>query len=251
MYPVKVSLIVLGCVFGGTLLGMILRRVLPEDHLNPESRRVLNLALGLIGTVSGIALGLLVATAAGEYNSQKSALTEISAKFVLVDRLLADYGTEAKESRELLRNYVSRMLDQIWPENGSGHALLDPYATHAENVFDAVQQLSPANDTQRTLKGQIVSLGVSIGQSRWMMYEQGSVPFPWPFLSVVVFWFTIVFISFGVNAPRNATVVVGLFLCALAVAGAVFLILELYSPFQGWLQISSTPLRSALAQLGK
>jgi hypothetical protein len=66
----------------------------------------------------------------------------------------------------------------------------------------------------------------------------------------VVFWLTIVFISFGLHAPRNPAVVTVLFLCALSVSGAIFLILELYDPFEGWLQIPSAPLRNALAQLG-
>jgi hypothetical protein len=89
------------------------------------------------------------------------------------------------------------------------------------------------------------------GQTRWLMYEQGNVPLPRPLLVVVVFWLTIVFISFGLYAPRNPTVVGVLFLCALSVSGAIFLILELYSPFEGWIKISSAPLRNALAQLGR
>jgi hypothetical protein len=46
-------------------------------------------------------------------------------------------------------------------------------------------------------------------------------------------------------------VVGGLFLSALAVPGAVFLILEMYSPFTGLIHISSGPLRAALAHLGQ
>jgi hypothetical protein len=42
-----------------------------------------------------------------------------------------------------------------------------------------------------------------------------------------------------------------LFICALAVSSAVFLILELDRPFEGMLQISSAPVRNALAQLGR
>ena len=92
---------------------------------------------------------------------------------------------------------------------------------------------------------------MDIGNTRWLMYEQESFPVPKKMLIVVVFWFTVVFASFGLHAPRNATVLVTLFLCALSVAGAILLILELYNPFGGLIHISSAPLRSALAQLGK
>ena len=51
--------------------------------------------------------------------------------------------------------------------------------------------------------------------------------------------------------PRNATVLVVLVVCTLSVAGAVFLILELTTPFAGLMQVSSGPLRDAIALLGK
>jgi len=49
------NLIVCACVFGGALLGMFLRRVLLEHHLNADFRSTVNLGIGLIGTMSGIA----------------------------------------------------------------------------------------------------------------------------------------------------------------------------------------------------
>ena len=83
------------------------------------------------------------------------------------------------------------------------------------------------------------------------MFEQGTIGISWPLLAVLVFWLTIVFASFGLFAPPNATVIVTLFLCALSVSGAIFLILEMYTPFEGLIQISSAPLRDALAHLGQ
>jgi hypothetical protein len=68
---------------------------------------------------------------------------------------------------------------------------------------------------------------------------------------VLVFWLIILFVSFGLFAPPNATVFAALFVCALSVSGAIFLILELDQPFEGHIQISSGPLRNALAHLGQ
>ena len=73
-----------------------------------------------------------------------------------------------------------------------------------------------------------------------------------PFLVVVILWLSIIFASFGLFAPRNTTVIVTLCVCALSLSGAIFLILEMYEPYSGGLiQISSAPLRAALAQLGQ
>jgi nitric oxide reductase large subunit len=67
----------------------------------------------------------------------------------------------------------------------------------------------------------------------------------------MVFWLTIIFVSFGLFAPPNATVVATLFVCALSVSGAIFLVLEMDRPFSGLIQISDAPLRNALAHLGR
>jgi nitric oxide reductase large subunit len=72
-----------------------------------------------------------------------------------------------------------------------------------------------------------------------------------PFLVVIVFWLTIIFVSFGLFAPRNAVVVAVLFVCALSVAAAIFLLVEMDQPFQGLMKISSAPLRFTLSHLGK
>ena len=74
---------------------------------------------------------------------------------------------------------------------------------------------------------------------------------PFPFLVVVIFWLTVTFTSFGLFAPRNATVVAVLAVSAMSVAGAVFLILELDGPFSGVIKVSSGPLRYALENLGQ
>jgi len=88
-------------------------------------------------------------------------------------------------------------------------------------------------------------------QTRWLVFGGLARSVPVLFLAVVVFWLTIIFGSFGLLAPRNATVVAVLFLCALAVAGAIFLILEMDQPFEGLMKISSASLRYALSQLGQ
>ena len=94
-------------------------------------------------------------------------------------------------------------------------------------------------------------MSVDIGQARWLLFEQGGRSIPMPFLVLLIFWVTVIFLSFGLFAPRNATVIVTLFLCALSLSGAIFLILELDHPFGGLVQISSAPLRSALSQIDK
>ena len=115
----------------------------------------------------------------------------------------------------------------------------------------AVQALSPKDDVQRSLRGQALSMGYSLGETRWLFYEQSSPSVPTPMLVILVFWLTVIFIGFGLFAPRNGTVIASLFFAGLAVSGAIFLIIEMYTPFSGVMHISSEPVRFALAHLGQ
>ena len=101
------------------------------------------------------------------------------------------------------------------------------------------------------LKAQAVSTAISLGQTRWLMSAQQATSISKPMLVVLVFWFTVLFISFGLYAPRNATVTTAFFFAALSVSGAIFLILEMYMPYAGIIHISSAALRGALAHLGQ
>ena len=92
---------------------------------------------------------------------------------------------------------------------------------------------------------------LDLGRTRVLLFEQLDSSIPVPFLIVLVFWLAIIFASFGLFAPANATVIAAFFVCALSVSGALFLILQLDRSFEGLIQVSSAPLRAALAQLGQ
>ncbi|MBV8141255.1 MAG: hypothetical protein JOZ60_04330 [Verrucomicrobia bacterium] len=251
MNPTTVRLIVFACIFGATILGMILRAVLPEHHLSGDSKDTVRLGMGMVATMAALVLGLLVASAKSFYDAQSSELTQLSANVILLDRVLAHYGPETKEVRDLLRGAVARTLDLMWHQDHQQNSEMTPTAAGGEVLYDKIQALSPTNDVQRALQAQASSMAVDLGKLRWLMFEQGTTGISLPLLAVLVFWLAIVFASFGLFAPPNATVIATLFLCALSVSGAIFLILEMYTPYQGLIQISSAPLREALAHLGR
>jgi hypothetical protein len=251
MNPTTIRLIVFACIFGATILGMILRAVLPEHHFSGDSKDTVRLGMGMIATMAALVLGLLVASAKSFYDAQSGELTQSSANVILLDRVLAHYGPETKEVRDLLRGAVARTLDLMWHQDHQQNSEMTPTAAGSEVLYDKIQALSPTNDVQRALQAQASSMAVDIGKLRWLMFEQGTTGISLPLLAVLVFWLAIVFASFGLFAPPNATVIATLFLCALSVSGAIFLILEMYTPYQGLIQVSSAPLREALAHLGR
>jgi hypothetical protein len=251
MSSIAISGIVFVCIFGGALLGAFLRAVLPEHHLSAETKDTIKMGTGLIATMAALVLGLLIASSKNSFDTQKSEMMQGSANIVVFDRVLALYGPETKEARDLLRIAVDRAINQIWPTGRAQPAQLDPRAVRAEGIYIKIQEISPRNEAQRSLQAQALSMALNLSQIRWLMYQQKGGSIPMPFLVVLVFWITIIFVGFGLFAPRNATATVILLVCALSVASAIFLILELDNPFGGLIQISSEPLRNALAHLGQ
>ena len=246
MREIAIRLLILACIFGAGLFGMFLRNRLPEQHLSVDTKDTVRLGIGMIATMAALVLGLLVASAKNFYDAQSSALTQMSANVIMLDRLLAQYGPETKEARDLMRAAVARTLDQLWRQDQ-----MDPASAGGGLLYEKIQALSPKTDAQQAFKAQAAGLAIDIGKSRWLMFEQGTTSVSLPLLAVLVFWLTIVFASFGLFAPTNSTVIATLFLCALSVSGGVFLILEMYTPFKGMIQVSDAPLRSALAHLGQ
>jgi len=249
MDPLIASAITFAIVLGGALAGMGLRTSLPKQHLIDESRDVMKLGVGLVGTMAAMVLGLLVNSAKSSFDTQSNELTQMSANVILVDRILAAYGPEAEEARETMRK-VFLTVDEAWAKYPSVHARGERISG-AELLYDKVQSLSPKDDLHRLLRTQALNIAVTIGQTRWLMFEQSTTTVSKPLLVVMVFWLTIIFTSWGLLATRNSTLVVTMVVVALSVSGAIFLILELYTPYRGLIHISDAPLRAALLRLGQ
>lgn len=247
-----IPLLVFACAFGAALVGMLLHVRLPDHHLNTDSKDVVKLVMGLIATMAALVLSLLIASANTSYNAQESELQSLSARITLLDRLLSFYGPEAKAARTELHDVVQAIDDRMWPRDGSGAADLDPRAVRGvAGAFGVqLQKLSPTTDIQRSMRSQAIQLSEGIEQTRLLMFEQSSNGVSLPFLTILVFWICMLFLGFGLFTRYNATVTAALLVGTLSVAAAVFLILELNTPYDGLMRISDTPLHNALAEIG-
>jgi Protein of unknown function (DUF4239) len=248
---VIVALIIFACVSGGSLVGMWLRTALPEQHLSEESKDLIKRSIGMIATMAALLLGLLVASAKTRYDLARSEVIEMSANALLLDSMLQHYGPETKEIRPILRSVTARAADRIWGQDDPAASRDQPSPFEADELIDRVQQLSPTNDAQRAILGDCRAQLATLGRTRLLLYEQSSSSVSLPLVVVVVSWLAIIFVSFGLFAPRNATVIAALLVCALSVSGAMFLILELDKPFSGSIRISRAPVQHALDVLGK
>ena len=252
MSTATIGCIVFMLVFGSAMLAMAIQPIVPEHHLNAESKDVVKLGTAVIATMSALVVSLLLASAKGSFDTRNREYTQMSANIILLDRLLSHYGSETKEVRDLLRRSALDAVNRIGSSQNFQLQILEPAETTEQSIYIQIVQLSPQNELQRSLRGEALRIALELSETRWLLFDQRArSSIPTPFLVALVFWLSIIFGSFGLYAPRNATVIATLCVCALSLSAAIFLILELDHPFQGLVRVSSAPLESAITQLGK
>ena len=236
-------------IFGTTLLGMRLRAALPDHHLSAETKETVRLGMGLVATMTALLLGLLIATAKGSYDAQRGQVIQMAGKIGYLERVLSIYGPETTVILPLLRTSTEGLIQKLWLDRRSLEAPEDPVLSTGQALYNSIHKLAPQNDEQRALKAQALDTVADLGKTRWLLFAQADTSIPMPLLIMVVIWLAIIFLSFGLFAPTNKTILVTMIIVSLLVSSALFLILELDRPFDGVIQVSSAPMRNALSQL--
>ena len=241
------------CIFGGSLAGMGLARQLPGHHLGKEMQDLVKLSAGTIATLTALVLGLLVSSSKSSFDAMNTGIVQGSAKFILLDRTLAHCGPAAKDVREQLKRTLAAGIEAVWPMEKTGVPALTAFerSNGMEMLQDKLRELAPQNDAQRQAIAQAQQIAGDLSQTRWLLIEQAQNQLPLPLLLILIFWLFLLFVSFGLFAPRNVMALVVLFVGACAISAAVFLVLELNQPLDGFVKVSNAPLRNALRHLGE
>jgi hypothetical protein len=252
MNPIGISLAACGLMLGGAFSGAMLRRSLPEHHLDSHAKDVVRLGASLLATISGLLLGLLINSAHSRFESQHLAVEHLASDIILMDQLLIRYGPEAQGARKLLRASLSPLVDEIWAEDGAsapGEHVLRKNVSEAQ-LFMALHELSPQNNTQSSVRTQMIQTMIDVSKARLALFEQADSALPFPFLAMLLFWLTAIFASFSLFSPLNKISIGALLVIAASASGALYLIFEMNQPFSGLMQIPRSTIASALASLG-
>ncbi len=232
---------------------MKLQYMLPGHHLSKETQDLVKLCAGIVATLTALVLGLLVSSAKSSFDAINTGIVQASANIIFLDRTLARYGPETQPVRQQLRYTVAADIDAVWPDEKTGEPGLG--AVERKNAMESVQDklnnIEPDSEVHRSMFAQAQQIAGSLAQSRWLMIEETHNVLPHPLLIILVFWLTLLFISFGLFAPRNITAITVMFVGACAISVAIYVVLELNHPFDGLVRISSMPWRNALQHLGR
>lgn len=248
--PLIIGCIVFLILLVGAFVGWKVRQCLPAQHLTDDTKSLVSVSMAVVATVSALVLGLLISNANTSFRTLGGDVTTLSAQILRLDNILRRYGPDTYPARETLRQYAKQKTVDLFPDEGADVRLDNP-STYAllQRLEDSMLELKPSNPRDQWWLDQAMTLAGKIGDTRWLLVQQLGQGTPKAFLALLVFWLTLLFASFGLFAPRNFISGATLMLCALAVAGAVGMILELEKGFVGLVHISPQPMRQAAKAL--
>ncbi|WP_147147588.1 bestrophin-like domain [Reyranella soli] len=247
-----ICVMALVAMFGGGLIGIFVARLLPAHHLSTSSASAVKLMATVVVSLTSLVLALMLSSANSSFSVNAGIVKKLSSDLIHLDHLLRAYGPEADEARANLRAYTARKNDELFPASTVPSSTDRETSDRLDALLDSVLSLTPADRRHTALVQQALAITSSIYAERWLLWENPGTTVPAQFLFVLTFWLFLIFVSFGLFAPANLTVIASFFLCSLAVTGAMLMILDLGDPMHpGWVQVSGEPLRRAVIEIGR
>lgn len=234
-------------VFAASIAGMWVGARLPENHRSGDTRTVVSVSMAMVGTLTAIALGLLLSVANTSYRDNQEQLLSTSSDLIRLDHLFRLYGPETGDARTLLKQYADSKLVDLFPPasrqyNVENEATLDLVA----RVENTAAELLPASRMQQWLQPRMLEVSDKIIQQHFALVRNKLDAIPAALIALLVFWLILLFASYGLYAPRHLTSVAVFFLSSGAAAGAILLIMELETPDSGFIRLTPEPLRHAI-----
>jgi hypothetical protein len=267
MLEIGSALLVFVLLLTGTAAGVLVKPLLPEEHMAHETVQLIQLVIGMLVTFAALVLGLMTASAKANFDTAGNDFRTYSADLIQLNTTLRQYGEDAAEVRQLLRAYTAAAIASTWPQEprppGNFYPVDLPAENNSEKLEDTrlgdmlnvagqkLRQLSAPDAYHQKLLVDGSAQFDRIIDARWKLIEEAHSTISLPFFTTLTFWLVIIFVSFGLIAPRNALALVTIMLGALSIASAVYVIVDLDTPFSGPIIISSQPMRDALTHLNR
>ncbi|MBR0753927.1 hypothetical protein JQ604_17215 [Bradyrhizobium jicamae] len=244
MVAILIALLIFVLLTGAMLVTMAIHARLGEHHRGDDTNTSVRLVATLFVTMPSLLLGLMMNNAANTYVAVDRNMHVFATDLILLDRSMRPLGPSAEEPRKRLLAYVEQVLKDVPISRASevSEHLLDEVGNSLRELrFDDEQKVALWNDA-RSLYRQAV-------QQRWTFVEQSEGWFPSPLICILVGWLTLMFATLGFRAPRNAVVISTYVAAAALISGAIYLMLDMSTPFSGPLQLSDRPLVRAAAEI--
>ena len=239
---------------------MRLKTRLKEHHRTQETLDSVRMIVGIIVTFAALVLGLLVTSGKAEFDDHTDVYRRYGASLIQLDQRLQEYGPATDPIRAKLRAYTAAVIVDTWskePEPPGDYPktfrLITPGSDESveltalmSQIDDMIQALTPSDPLHQRIAALMQEEVKAVETERWRLVEGTQSRLSPIFVTVLVFWLLIVFTVFGILTPFNMLTVIIVGMTAISVASSIYLILDLDTPFDGYIAISSQPLRDAL-----
>jgi len=234
-----------------SLLSMYLHPRLAEHHRDGDTSAAVGKIANIFVVITSLVFGLLITSTKSTFESIDRNIHGYATSLILLDRTLRNYGSDAVGARVALTAYVKEAIahpaqtDELedLPADTAGQAL--------DAVGTAIDTMRPADSFHEHILTDARSQYHDVVRQRWTIVEQSEGALPNPIIAMLIAWLTIIFVSFGYRAPKNAVVISMLLVSAMLISASLYLVLDLGIPFKGPIHISYQPYHRALHEMQK
>ncbi|HWB51232.1 MAG TPA: hypothetical protein VG651_19120 [Stellaceae bacterium] len=249
MDSANVTVAAFAVICAGTALGFIVKNYLREHHADTRTQDAVKVATGVVASMTALVLGLLVASAKSNFDGHAAEVRNLVVNITLLNRSLRGYQPPLTDQREALAQFTRDLRDKLWDEKST--LTNEQVMSRLDQVRDKFRQLDPQSLQDKALKDRLLSLSDTIILLADELLLQEPVSVPIQMIIVVDAWLAITFFAFALFAPFNLVSAIALGIGAAAVALALFMIVEMDSPFQGFVNVSPAPMDLAIAVLSR
>lgn len=251
MSPVVTSIVFAATMLAGAGLGTFARSRLPGHHLDSDTKDLVKVGVAFLATLAALVLGLIVASAKTSFETKTSEVQQAAGKVLQLDSTLRRLGPSAVPARAMLRTLVAARVAQfgtVIADEKSIPAFINA-ATGMEGLRETLHRIDPADERQRADLAKALRITDDVEEIMSLAVAQSGSSITTPLLVVLMLWFAVITAGWNLFAPPNGTTLAVNVMCAISVASAIFLILEMDRPFGSVIRISDHPLRAVLSQL--
>jgi len=256
------ALLLFAALVASAAAGSFLRSRLPEPHRNQETIEFLRIVTALLVTFIALVMSLLLASELSSYDSAYHDRNHYAASLAELDGCMRDFGPPLGAARQELHSYTAAVIASTWPDEPRPQGVDYPDTSKfplvgevpALNVLInkiglALAGVAPKDPFHQAIAQRCSGVFHDVVDARWSVIEDAHGSLSAPFAAVLLFWMVLVFLSFGLQGPRNllATFVIGI--AVISVTSVMFVILDLDLPYGGLFGIPSTSMRLALSDM--
>jgi hypothetical protein len=256
------ALLVLVLLCVAAAAGFLLRERLSENHLSEGSMQAVRMVATLLITFAALVLSLLLASVRGSYETALRDRGFYAAELVRLDQCLRDYGVSTERARSKLHAYTAAVIASTWPHEPRPTGVEYPnpeqmplvgedqtLASLMASIGLEIYALAPSDPLHAALAAHCRAQYEAVQTRRWTVIEEAHGSLSGPFPIILTFWLMVVFVSFGLQAPRNMLTALTIAIGAVSISSVMFVIFDLDLPYGGLFGIPSTSMRNALADM--